>query len=43
MSAPDKRADGATTLDVTLLGRSYRVSCSDEEREALLQQIVLSK
>ena len=39
MSAPDKRADGATTLDVTLLGRSYRVSCSDEEREALLQAV----
>jgi cell division protein ZapA len=39
VSAPDKRADGATTLDVTLLGRSYRVSCSDEEREALLQAV----
>jgi cell division protein ZapA len=39
VSAPDKRADGAATLDVTLLGRSYRVSCSDEEREALLQAV----
>jgi cell division protein ZapA len=39
VSAPDNRADGAATLDVTLLGRSYRVSCSDEEREALLQAV----
>jgi len=39
VSAPEKRADGAKTLDVTLLGRSYRVSCRDEEREALLQAV----
>lgn len=29
----------AKTLDITLLGRSYRVACSDEEREALLQAV----
>jgi cell division protein ZapA len=29
----------AKTLDITLLGRSYRVACSDEEREALLQSV----
>ena len=41
MSANEKRAaDGAKTLEVTLLGRSYRVACSDAEREALLQAVV---
>ena len=39
MSAPEKRADGAKTLDITLLGRSYRVACSDEERDALLKAV----
>jgi cell division protein ZapA len=29
----------AKTLDISLLGRSYRVACSDEEREALLQSV----
>jgi cell division protein ZapA len=32
-------ADGAKTLEVTLLGRSYRVACEDSEREALLQAV----
>lgn len=32
-------ADGAKTIDVTLLGRSYRVACEDSEREALLQAV----
>lgn len=32
-------ADGAKTIDVTLLGRSYRVACEDDEREALLQAV----
>jgi len=32
-------ADGAKTIDVTLLGRSYRVACEDNEREALLQAV----
>lgn len=27
----------ATVLDITLLGREYRVSCSPDEREALLK------
>ena len=31
--------DGAKTIDVTLLGRSYRVACEDNEREALLQAV----
>jgi cell division protein ZapA len=40
VSANEKRAaDGAKTLEVTLLGRSYRVACSDAEREALLQAV----
>lgn len=40
MSANEKRAaDGAKTLEVMLLGRAYRVACSDEEREALLQAV----
>lgn len=40
MSAEEKRAaDSAQTLDVTLLGRSYRVACRDDEREALLQAV----
>jgi cell division protein ZapA len=32
-------ADGAKTIDVELLGRSYRVACTDGEREALLQAV----
>ena len=39
MSADQRRADGAKTLDVTLLGRSYRVACNDEERDALLKAV----
>ena len=40
MSANSKPAtDSAKTLEVTLLGRSYRVACSDGEREALLQAV----
>jgi len=40
VSANEKRAaDGAKTLEVMLLGRSYRVACGDEEREALLQAV----
>lgn len=40
MSANSKHAtDSPKTLEVTLLGRSYRVACSDEEREALLQAV----
>ncbi len=29
------------TLDVTIMGRSYRVACSEEEREALLSAVAL--
>jgi len=32
-------ADSAKTIDVTLLGRSYRVACEDHEREPLLQAV----
>lgn len=40
MNAEEKRtADGTQTLDVTLLGRSYRVACRGDEREALLQAV----
>jgi len=31
--------DKAKSLDVTIMGRSYKVTCPDEEREALLQAV----
>jgi cell division protein ZapA len=34
-----RMTDGAKTLEVTLLGRTYRVACEDNEREALLQAV----
>lgn len=40
MNANDKRAaGGAKAIEVTVLGRSYTVACSDSEREALLQAV----
>jgi len=40
VSADGKRAtEAAQALDVTLLGRSYRISCAEDEREALLQAV----
>lgn len=32
-------AHGAKTVDVELLGRSYRVACNDGERESLMQAV----
>ena len=32
-------ADGAKTVEVSLLGRTYRVACDDREREALMQAV----
>ena|SRR5256712_8898833 len=32
-------ADGAQTVEVSLLGRTYRVACDDGEREALMQAV----
>jgi cell division protein ZapA len=32
-------ADAAKTVEVNLLGRTYRVACSDEEREGLMQAV----
>ena len=32
-------AEAAKTIEVQLLGRSYRVACTDAEREALLQAV----
>jgi cell division protein ZapA len=32
-------AEAAKTIEVTLLGRAYRVACTDAEREALLQAV----
>ncbi|HET7197580.1 MAG TPA: cell division protein ZapA, partial [Burkholderiales bacterium] len=32
-------SDSAKTIEVTLLGRSYRVACGDGEREALMQAV----
>jgi len=31
--------DKAKALDVTIMGRTYKVTCPDEEREALLQAV----
>lgn len=36
----NKRAtEAANSIEVSLMGRSYRVACSEEEREALLQAV----
>ena len=32
-------ADGQKTVEVSLLGRTYRVACDDGEREALMQAV----
>ena len=32
-------ADGGKTIEVSILGRSYRVACEDGERDALLQAV----
>ena len=32
-------ADGAKTVEVTLLGRTYRVACEEGERESLMQAV----
>ncbi len=32
-------SDGAKTIEVTLLGRTYRVACGEGEREALMQAV----
>ena len=32
-------ADNAKTLEVTILGRAYRVACEPSEREALLKAV----
>ena len=32
-------ADGGKTVEVQLLGRTYRVACEDHEREALMQAV----
>jgi cell division protein ZapA len=40
VNANDKRAAGAAkSIEVTVLGRSYTVACSDSERDALLQAV----
>jgi cell division protein ZapA len=31
--------DGAKTVEVELLGRTYRVACADGERESLMQAV----
>ena len=32
-------AEGPKTVEVSLLGRTYRVACTDAEREALMQAV----
>ena len=31
--------EGADTVEVTLLGRTYRVACAEKERESLMQAV----
>jgi cell division protein ZapA len=35
----DTMTEGAKTIEVTLLGRTYRVACEDKERESLMQAV----
>src|SRR5437588_10322489 len=32
-------SEGGKTVEVSLLGRTYRVACDDDEREALMQAV----
>jgi len=32
-------AEGPKTIEVNLLGRTYRVACDDDERDALMQAV----
>jgi len=36
---PGAMADGVQTIEVTLLGRPYRIACGEGEREELLQAV----
>lgn len=32
-------AEGAKTIEITILGRSYKIACEEGEREALLEAV----
>ncbi|MGH8705148.1 MAG: cell division protein ZapA [Burkholderiales bacterium] len=32
-------AEGAKTIEISILGRSYRIACEDRERDALMQAV----
>ena len=32
-------ADGAKTIEISILGRNYKIACEDGEREALLEAV----
>jgi cell division protein ZapA len=32
-------AEGAKTIEISILGRSYKIACADGEREALLEAV----
>ena len=32
-------AEGAKTIEISILGRSYRIACEEGEREALMQAV----
>ncbi len=32
-------AEGAKTIEISILGRSYRIACEDGERDALMQAV----
>lgn len=32
-------AEGAKTIEISILGRGYKIACEDDEREALLEAV----
>jgi cell division protein ZapA len=32
-------AEGAKTIEISILGRSYKIACEDDERDALLEAV----
>jgi cell division protein ZapA len=35
-----RMADGAKTIEISILGRNYKIACEDGERDALMQAVV---
>jgi cell division protein ZapA len=34
-----RMADGAKTIEISILGRNYKIACEDGERDALMQAV----